>query len=319
MNHRFLLRLVTNTAFVLLSLSCLGVVLWVIDEFLQWDILPEAISILVQAMLVAGGIIAFVLMIMNVLLSLTLIAESNASQANLPDYGVSVQLRRRVRKSIVVAIAAIALLIGGLQITNHLRAQVANKEAETQFIQTQADMDQSMEQILGLFTPPLLDGIENNTLTEKGQLGNTAKLFDAIATSFPHTPAATLIVPATQAPYKYARINRASIKQDTDGKIILSPDLYTTFPEQQETDAIEQLFAETLPTIIEPLRGQIINNTLPSSWGLLKNNGNAIAIVYLSEGNGDRNYNDPNYYPYPNPYARKSKFHHDGPDSLLTN
>jgi len=312
MNHRFLLRLVTNTAFVLLSLSCLGIVLWVIDEFLQWDILPDAISILVQAMLVAGGIIAFVLMIMNVLLSLTLIAESNASQANLPDYGVSVRLRRRVRQSIIVVIAAIALLIGGLQITNHLRAKVATREAEAQFIQTQADMDQSMEQVLGLFTPPLLDGLESNTLAAKGQLGNTAKLFDAIATSFPHAPAVTLLVPATQAPYKYARINRASIKQNTNGKINLLPDLYTAFPEQRETDAIEQLFTETLPTVIAPLNGQVLNNTVPSSWGILKQNSSVIAIVYLAKDD------DANYYPG-RPYATSSMFHHNGPERLLSN
>ena len=200
MNHRFLLRLVTNLAVFLLMLSCFGIVLWVIDEFLGWDILPEAWSLAVRALLVAAGIIAFVLVVMNVLLSLALLAEANASRAELPNYGISQRLKRRVRNSIVAALVAIALLIAGLQITDHFRAQATAREAEVEFIQAQADMNDSMQQVLQLFTPELLEAIETNTLTEKGQLGNTIKLLDSIETSFPSSPSLSLIVPAQQPP-----------------------------------------------------------------------------------------------------------------------
>ncbi|MEO1391373.1 MAG: hypothetical protein AAFV90_00505 [Cyanobacteria bacterium J06634_5] len=315
MNHRFLLRLVTNTAVFILILSCIGIVLWVIDTILGWDILPEALSLIVQAMLIAGGIIAAVLVVMNVLLSLSLIAEANAHSADLPNYGVSARLKRRVRRSIVACIVAIALLIGGLQVTNHVRARIATQAAEAQFIETQADMDESMQAVLGLFTPPLLDALETNTLAEKGQLGNTVKLFNAISTSFPHSPAVALLLPANQPPYQYARINRNSIKSDGAGNTILTPDLYTSFPIRQETEAIEQLFASTLPTVTEPLKGQVINNTVPSSWGILQRNNKVIAVVYLSEGQG-RNQDFP---PYSAPYAKKPAFHHNGPESLITN
>ncbi|MGB3298535.1 MAG: hypothetical protein WBA76_09725, partial [Phormidesmis sp.] len=125
MNHRFLLRLVTNLAVFLLTLSCFGVVLWVMDEFLLWDILPDGWSMIVRALLVAGGIIAFVLLVMNVLLSLALVAEASASRAELPNYGVSARVKRRVQRSIVAGIVAIALVIGGLQVTDHFRTQAA--------------------------------------------------------------------------------------------------------------------------------------------------------------------------------------------------
>lgn len=315
MNHRFLLRLVTNTAVFILILSCIGIVLWVIDTILGWDILPEALSLIVQAMLIAGGIIAAVLVVMNVLLSLSLIAEANAHSADLPNYGVSARLKRRVRRSIVACIVAIALLIGGLQVTNHVRARIATQAAEAQFIETQADMDESMQAVLGLFTPPLLDALETNTLAEKGQLGNTVKLFNAISTSFPHSPTVTLLLPESQAPYQYAKINRNSIRSDGAGKTILTPELYTTFPLSKETEAVEQLFTSNLPTVTEPLKGQIINNTVPSSWGILQRNNKAIAVVYLSEGPESNQ----DYYPYIDRYAQKPTFHHNGPDTLITN
>jgi hypothetical protein len=311
MNHRFLLRLVTNLAVFLLILSCFGVVLWVIDEFLLWDILPEAWSLVVRAFLVAGGIIAFVLLVMNVLLSLALLAESNASRAELPNYGVSAQVKRRVQRSIVAAMVAIALLIGGLQITNRFRVQAVKKEAQAEFIQAQADLDTTVDQVLDLFSPELLDAIETNTLTEKGELWNLSKIFSTIPSSFAHSPSATLIVPASQKPFKYARIGSGNITTNKAGQPALAPQLYATLPSQPETQAVEQLFSGKLPIVTEPLAGQIINNTVPSSWGVLKRNGKVIALVYLqSDDSLSMKFAIPEALP---------EFHHDGPDSLISN
>jgi len=307
MNHRFLLRLVTNLAVVLLTLSCFGVVLWVIDEFLLWDILPEMWSLVVRALLVAGGIIAFVMVVMNVLLSLALLAEANASQAQLPNYGVSAQVKRRVQQSIIVTIVAIALIIGGLQVTNHFRSQVATREAQAEFVQAQNDLDTSMAQVLTLFTPPLLEALDTNTLAEKGQLGNVSKLLKSVESSFPHRPIVELVVRSPQAPFKYARINKGSIRANNN-KTVLVPELYAAFPEERESEAIEQLFAGELPVISEPLAGQIINNTLPSTWGVLKRNGKIISVVYLQSNE---------FYDFV-PY-RSPAFQHDGPDTLLSN
>lgn len=320
MSHRFLLRLLTNLALFILTLSCLGIVLWVIDEFLQWDILPDSVSLLLRALLVAGGIIAFVVVVMNVLLSLALLAESSASRAELPDYVVSQRLKRRVNQSIIAAIVAIALIIGGLQITNQVRARVTKQENLAAFKQAQVELNQSAPEILSLFTPPILEGLENNTLAEKGQLGNTSKLFQAIQTSFPQAPYATILTQASQAPYKYALITPNSIRADS-GNTTLNPELYTAFPEEQESKAVEQLFAGKLPNVSEPLAGKFLDNTVPSTWGLLKRNDKVIAVVSLkaSENNYDpyRGNNMP--LPYPNRDYTALDFHHDGPDQLFTN
>ena len=314
MNHRFLLRLVTNLAVFLLMISCFGLVLWVIDEIVLWDILPDAWSLIVRALLVAGGIISFVLVVMNVMLSLALLAESNASRAELPNYGISTRVKRRVRQSIVIVIVAIALLIGGLQITDHLRSQAAARETQLEFTQAQNDLNTALDQVLDLFSPPLLEAIETNTLSEKGQLGNLSKLLSAVQTSFPHSPTATLIVPAAQPPFKYARINSSNIRSAGNGsKLSLAPQLYATFPTAKETEVIEQLFAGKLPTLQESLSGQVINNTVPSSWGVLKRNGKVIAILYLQS----------NTFPgidpaLPSPYSSlPSPYHHSGPKRLI--
>ena len=319
MSHRFLLRLLTNLALFILTLSCFGIVLWVIDEFLQWDILPEAISLLLRALLVAGGIIGFVIVVMNVLLSLALLAESSASRAQLPDYAVSAQLKRRVNRSILAVIVAIALIIGGLQIINQVRARVARQESLERFNQAQVELNQTAPEILSLFTPPILEGLENNTLTEQGQLGNTIKLFQAIQTSFPQSPYTTLLTRADQAPYKYAVITPNNIRANNN-KLTLIPEFYTAFPESQEAEAVEQLFAGELPNLSNPLEGQFLDNTVPSTWGVLRRNNQVIAVVSIQAGIDQ--YADPYGSPgltYPNNNPRWSDFHHDGPGELFSN
>ena len=314
MNHRFLLRLVTNLAIFLLTLACFGTVLWVVDEFLQWDILPPVWSLLVRAGLVAGGIVAFVMVVMNLLLSLALLAEANASRVGLPDYVVSSQLKRRVRRSIVVVLVAIALVIGGLQITNQIRARAAAEAAEVRFAETQQQMDRSVEQVLPLFTAPILEGLSNNTLAEKGEIGNLAKLLESVQTSFPHAPKMVIVTRADQAPFKYASIDRGSITASNQGRLTLSPRLYAAFPSEKETQIVEQLFGGQISEITGPVEGQVINTRIPSSWGILQQNGSVVAIVYLAQNDFSDFNNNFNGLDYRSTYD----FYHTGPERLIT-
>ncbi|MGD1854994.1 MAG: hypothetical protein ACFB2W_12170 [Leptolyngbyaceae cyanobacterium] len=305
MNHRFALRLVTSLTVWLLTLSCVGIVLWVIDEFLGWDILPDALSLLVRALLVAGGIIAAVLVVMNVVLSLALLAEANASRARLPDYGISRRFTRRVGRTVIGGILVVALLLGGLQVINHLRQQTAIQANRVEFNQVQDDMDVAMEQVVELFSPALLTSLENNTLEQQGQLGSLKKLLQSIPTSFSHNPRAVVLIPATEAPFKYARIEPESIVSDDNGGLRLSPKLYTGFPTQIESQMIEQLFSGQYTQPETEINGDLLRTDIPSSWGVLNHNGQPVAVVYLESTQQSDFY--------------QQTLHHDGPAQLIAN
>ncbi|MEM7065452.1 MAG: hypothetical protein AAF572_20090 [Cyanobacteria bacterium P01_B01_bin.77] len=305
MNHRFALRLVTNLTVWLLTLSCVGIVLWVIDEFLGWDILPDALSLLVRALLVAGGIIALVLVVMNVVLSLALVAEANASRARLPDYSISRRFTLRVGRTIVGGVLAIALLLGGLQVINQLRLQAATRADRAEFAQMQDDLDVAMEQVVGLFPPPLLEALESNTLEQQGQLGNLKKLLQSVSSSFPHNPAVAILIPSTEPPFKYARIEQETIVADNKNALKLSPKLYLDFPTQIEAQVVEQLMAGQHPQLEGEINGDFIRTDIPSSWGILKQRNQAIAVVYLESTQ-------------PGDFYQQS-FHHDGPAQLISN
>ena len=305
MNHRFALRLVTSLTVWLLSLSCVGIVLWVIDEFLGWDILPDALTLVVRALLVASGIIALVLVVMNVVLSLALIAEANASRAQLPDYAISRWFTRRMRRTILAGCLAIALLLGGLQIINQVRLQSFIRADRVEFNQVQDDMDATVEQVVGLFPPPLLEALKTNTLEQQGQLGNLKKLLQSISSSFSHNPIAVILIPTNEAPFKYARVEAETIVANDEGQLALTPKLYTSFPTQTESQVVEQLFSGQYTKLQAEVNGDFIRTNIPSSWGVLNHDGQPVAIVYL-ESTQHSNFNQP-------------PFHHDGPDTLITN
>jgi hypothetical protein len=81
------------------------------------------------------------------------------------------------------------------------------------------------------------------------------------------------------------------------------------FPTQLETEAVNQLFAEQAAAPTAALTRVLIRNTVPSSWGVLRLNGRAIALVHLEAS-----------YSCPEPTEFiKDICTHDGPGEFYAN
>jgi hypothetical protein len=318
-NHRFLLRLITNLVVCALALSSVGVLLWTIDEYIGWDILPDALGIYVRASVIGIAWVTFTLIVIHVLLSLTLFAEASASRAKLPDVQVSPELKRKLNRLVPLTGIVAIVLFFGLQAANRVRgnvvAQLNRQETEQrqreefekaslEFDRIQQDLDRSLPQVLELFTPSLLNSIQTNTISP----GELRQLFQAVKVSFPHSPSLALLIPAQQ-PYRYYRVDAEAIAYNEERGFLLQPQYYFGFPTQLETEAVNQLFAEQGAAPTAALNGVFIRNTVPSSWGVLRLNGRAIALVHLEAA-----------YSCPEPTELvKNICTHDGPAELYAN
>jgi hypothetical protein len=315
-NHRFLLRLVTNLVVIALLLSCVGVLLWIVDEIIGWDILPDAISVYLRALIIGIGWVTFTLVIAHFLLSLALFAESSANRAELPDFQVSPRLRRRFRRGVFATGILSAFVIAGLQAVDIVRKNLAQQDMAVEakqlfdrergkFNQIQQDLDRSVPRILQLFTPQLLEAIA----TQKASPAELRKLFQAVNVSFPHKPSIALLTLA-DSPYKYARIDQKAIGFNSKtNSYFLTPEFYLGFPTPLETRLIERLFQGQPTTLDRSLKGVMIQNTTPSSWGVLRQNNRVIAVVYLWVEQA---------CPEPNQYV-KDRCTHPGPAAFHTN
>lgn len=307
-NHRFLLRLITNLVICTLALSCVSVLLWTIDEFVGWDILPDTLGIYVRALVIGIAWITGTLIAMHLLLSLTLFAEASATRAKLTDFKVSPLLKRRLKRLLILTVLASILLLFGLQVVDGARKkvaeQVAKQEAIIKFNQIHEDIEQALPEILKQFTPSLLSSIQSNTISAS----EIRQILQAVTVSFPHNPSLVLLIPA-EAPYKYYRIDQQAIPTDKNGVPYLKPQFYFEFPTQLESEIVDKLFSGQTSSTKTALNGVFIRNTLPSSWGILRLDGQVIALVYLGV----------NYRcPQPTQLIKDSCIH-SGPKALYTN
>lgn len=290
-NHRFLLRLITNLVISALGLSSVGVLLWIVDEFIGWDILPDNVSIYVRALVIGIAWVTFTLIVAHLLLSLTLFAEASANRAKLPNFQISPPLKGRLRRILLVTGLVSILLIVGLQAVDGVRKNITERtakqeieqkkreefeKARVQFNQIQKSVDQSLPKVLQLFTPSLLKSIQTNTISAS----EIKQLFESVTVSLPHKPSLALLIPAKQ-PYKYYKLDRQAIALGKNGVPYLRPQFYLGFPTQLETKAVDQLFSKQVFALKTGLDGVFIKNTNPSSWGVLKLDNQAIALVYL--------------------------------------
>ena len=279
-NHRFLLRLITNLLICTLVLSSVSVLLWTIDEFIGWDILPENISVYVRGLIIGIAWVTFTFIVAHTLLSITLFAEASASRAKLPDLQISLPLKRRLKRILALTVMVSILLIVGLQAVDGVRKNItertARQEAIIEFNQIQKTVDQSLPKVLKLFTPSLLKSIQTNTISAS----EINQIFESVRVSFPHEPSLALLIPAKQ-PYKYYKLDRQAIALGKNSVPYLRPQFYLGFPNQVENQVVAKLFSKQVYALKNELKGGFINNTNPSYWGVLKLNNQAIALVYL--------------------------------------
>ncbi|MBW4551173.1 MAG: hypothetical protein KME35_08705 [Aphanocapsa sp. GSE-SYN-MK-11-07L] len=156
-----------------------------------------------------------------------------------------------------------------------------------------------------LFTPPLLAAIATNQIPA----ADLRQLLQSVTISFPNQPALALLIPA-DPPYKYSRIDQQAIQLNRKSNaFFLSPQRFVGFPSSLEAKVVDQLFSGQNPKFTSGLNGVFINNTQPSSWGVLRYNNRVIALVYLGVD-----------YQCPGPSEFvKARCVHPGPVSLHAN
>jgi len=161
------------------------------------------------------------------------------------------------------------------------RARIAAREATVEFERDRDLVERDLPSVLQLFAPPLREAIATGDLSAPEHLAALQQIFAAVTISFPAEPQIALLIPA-QDPYKYYRIDRDDLTTDDRGNLNLRPTYHAGFPSEVESQAIDALFAGESVRLDAPLKGAFLNNTLPSSWGLLADTADRpLALVYM--------------------------------------
>ncbi len=314
-NHRFALRLTTDMALAVFLFYTIGLVLWVIDTVLNWNILPDWIDQYAQVIILVFGVLALMFVIASMMLSLALLAQSAANRSGLPDF----KTPPIFKKIASISVATFVVLLVVLQTVDlyrknaaaeaaKLKAQKRMEEYRETFEQTRQSMNDALPGILRLFPPDLLQALAGGTFTKKEHLAELSSLLRAIAVSTPNSPELRLLLPA-KPPYRYFEISDDALLVMKDDTYTFEPKYYIGFPTELEEEIVRALFSGTVQPLSTRLEGQFITNAMPSSWGVLKYRDKIIALVVL-QGTVEE---------YTQTMFSHYGFWHKGPDALYSN
>ena len=318
-NYLLVSRLTTNLTLLVFMLFAAGFILWTSDEFLNWDILPDWIDNYAQLIIVIFGFFAFLLGLSSLLSSLAVLAEFAAQQM-----GISAPpLQLFSRKKMWILLSVIAMVLVSFLIFHQIdeyreEARLAKNRVEFQekLNKQSQELDKSLSQIITLFPDALLEAIHNKSLMEKQTSKELVKLLTAISASLPQIPHIALLMPAEHHPYQYQKIwitpeyDYRYYDESDEQNVLKGHDthqqFFTQLPNVVEREVIEVLFKGKIKPLSKRLSGKFIDNTEPSSWGVLKYQEDIVALIFL-EGDIEG-------------YGRvRNKIFHAGPKTLISN
>ncbi|MGI8603544.1 MAG: hypothetical protein ACR2OZ_11175 [Verrucomicrobiales bacterium] len=281
MNYRRALRASTNTGLAIFLFTIVGVVLWTTDEVLNWNILPDWIDKYAQVLVIVLAILAAFSVVISVMCSFAVLAESAAEKAGMAAPASS----RRTRGLIVLSMAIAFGIMFGLHKVDQFRSR-KNQEAEEQkktsrYAEVEKELQSRIPNVIALFSPGLRQHLAGTGTAEGDAL--LARLFDAIHSSTPFAPEVTVLVPA-DAPYRFCMIKTADepreAKAENQGKP-LDRRFLTDLPTKWEIDAIQAMFRLEAAPLPKESHGVFIDTRKPSAWGAVVHDDKAVAVVML--------------------------------------
>lgn len=326
-NYLNIMRITVNSTLMLFFLLATGLVLWTVDNFLNWDILPEWIERYAQLIIVVAGIITILLVTLSIVCSLASIAEFVVQKGIEQPPETKLSRHKKLVIGIVTIMIGLAF-IAFHQIDNYRKQLIFAQDSEkfAKRLETNAHtLEEALAKVIPTFPKSLIQTIAEHDLsqpTEELDIELT-QFLSALSLSIVGNPKVALLVCAND-PYHYVKITVTEENNDymeyeeyeegntgRTNKAIgyeLRKQLYIQFSNGLENKLVENLFQQKLYPLTEPLAGDFIDNTEPSSWGILKFGDEVIAILLL-----ERPIN--NYY-VENVLRAKKKFYHKGPTKI---
>ena len=294
MNIAKTLRASLICSFYALVLGVAGLLLFICDEVIGWDIIPDWLDAYAVAIVLVLAIFRVVPIAFCLLGSATLGALAAAKRAGLDAAPDSTPTdRRKIRRRRIWAAAvllAIVCALAGLDGISRLRArrqEAAWKAEREEFRQLEREKHKRVyehyrDDLFGAatnaaahWTPALsilpagggatlLNAVNASPDAERALAGYLASLEDSLV----HRPKASLVVPGKD-PYRYDVLSVRDVngRRDADGRIAyLAHRPLIDLPAAWESDVLEGVLAGEERTLVHGRHGTVLNTDAPTAW-----------------------------------------------------
>jgi hypothetical protein len=281
-NYRRALRISTDFGLYVFLAGICGVLLWTVDEVLEWNLLPDWIDKYAQVLVMVLAILAGFSVVISLMCSFAMIAEAAAEKAGLKAPPPSGKARRIIIGSMLAAL----LVMFGLSQLNDFRAARAERQEKlkrkAQSIEGTKKLAGRIDEAISLFTPKYFSYLKDASSSEAST--ELEQLMRAIRRSFPLEPEVHLLVQAN-SPYKFYLLSDTQ-----EGEVdynynpprrVFKRQFLTTFPKEWELRAVERLFAGETVTLPADTKGLFLNTDGATAWGVIREQNQVLGILLL--------------------------------------
>lgn len=257
LNPRILLRLSTNLTLWLILLCGVGMVLWLIDTVLKWDILPDFIDLYVELILSVFAVITGLSILLSLICIVAIGGEFLASKTQLPDHSISPKANKRI----LIVIGSLVLLIftfyGISNFRQNVKRQANIARAESKYKRMSYELDSALSSNFDKIESSLIHYVDQM----KDHKSNLAEMIVSLQGSLPYHPKVEILIPCEE-PYKYQILDVSTYKE----KPVLDAEKLLSLPTAHENLVLKDII-ETGSTLHSFKKdGAFFSSSRPYAW-----------------------------------------------------
>ncbi|MBQ6924445.1 MAG: hypothetical protein IJQ73_07380 [Kiritimatiellae bacterium] len=285
MDFRRTLRTSAALALGAFFLALVGSVLWIFDEYLDWDILPDWLESCAMAIVTILLVVSAFAVLTNLVSAVTVVADSLAERC------VGPAKPGATRKTAIWTVTAIAVLLAVLSSFQRISEARTRRQEAALRTQYRAEDKDLFERILTSLKASVADSAAKFPADLAAALSagmspeqekSVAEFLNSVKASIPYAPRAKIVLRGS-APYLYQAISPlASWTKDSAGTIRhLGRDNFVALPSAWERDTVAALFDGAELDVPHGRGGALIDTKEPCAWKAIMADGKVVGVLVL--------------------------------------
>lgn len=292
MDFRRILRHSAAIALGAFFLALVGSILWIFDEYLGWDILPDWLEDCAMAIVTILLVVSVFAVLTNLVSAVTVVADSLAERCAGP---ARPGRARRPMAWIAAMVVALIAVLAGFQQVSKVRTR-RQEAARIEKVRTEdralydrlksslkASAAESAAKFPGTMAATLAPAMSSDD--EKG----VAEFLRSLAASIQYAPSVRMVIRG-EPPYVYQSISAmSSWSKDENGRVRhLKRENLVDLPSVWERDTVAALFDGAELDVPHGRGGAIIDTKEPCAWSAVRRDGEVVGLLIFRVADRNR-------------------------------
>ena len=285
MDFRRTLRTSAALALGAFFLALVGSILWIFDEYLDWDILPDWLESCAMAIVTSLLVVSAFAVLTNLVSAVTVVADSLAERC------VGPAKPGATRKTVIWTVTAVAVLLAVLSSFQRISEARTRRQEAAIKAQYRAEDKELFERISTSLKASVADSAAKfpvglaaalSTGMSPEQEKDVAEFLNSVKASIPYAPRAKIVLRGSD-PYLYQAISPlASWTKDSAGTVRhLGRDNFVALPSAWERDTVAALFDGAELDVPHGRGGALIDTKEPCAWKAIMADGKVVGVLVL--------------------------------------